>query len=119
MPAPGLAVDDVVDQRGRGEAEVDAQRPRPRQPAARQIGKIITPGENHHADTCTEATAMAIVSTERANATRRFLVMNCLVGCLRRYRTNRGARRRPGGGPLGGGAVTMVRALSSIRAGAG
>jgi hypothetical protein len=46
-------------------------------PPAR-IGKIITPGENHHADTCTEATAMAIVTTERTNASRRFLVMNCL-----------------------------------------
>ena len=84
-----------------------------------RIGRIITPGENHHADTCTEATAMAIVTTERANATRRFLVMNCLVSCLRRYRTNRCARRRPGRGLLGGDAVTMMRALYSIRAGTG
>lgn len=80
---------------------------------------MITPGENHQADTCTDATAMAIVSTERVNATRRFLVMNCLVSCLRRFRTNRGARRRAGWGPLGGGAETMMRALYSIRAGAG
>jgi hypothetical protein len=62
---------------------------------------------------------MAIVSTDRANATRRFLVMNCLVSCLRMDRTNRGARRRPGGGLLGGGAVVMMRALYSIGAGTG
>src|SRR2546423_13601179 len=84
-----------------------------------RIGKMITPGENHQADTCTEATAMAIVSTERVNATRRFLVMNCLVSCLRRFRTNRGARHRRGLSALGGGALTMMRALYSIRAGAG
>jgi hypothetical protein len=53
------------------------------------------------------------------NATRRFLVMNCLVSCLRRFRTNRGARHRQGRGALGGGALTMMRALYSIRAGAG
>jgi hypothetical protein len=62
---------------------------------------------------------MAIVSTERVNATRRFLVMNCLVSCLRRFRTNRGARHRRGLSALGGGALTMMRALYSIRAGAG
>ena len=62
---------------------------------------------------------MAIVSTERVNATRRFLVMNCLVSCLRRFRTNRGARHRRGWGALGGGVLTMMRALYSIRAGAG
>jgi hypothetical protein len=53
------------------------------------------------------------------NATRRFLVMNCLVSCLRRFRTYRGARRRADWGPLGGGAETMMRALYSILAGAG
>src|SRR5512142_2561580 len=84
-----------------------------------RIGRMITPGENHQADTCTDATAMAIVSTERVNATRRFLVMNCLVRCLRRDRTKRGVRRRPGWGPLGCGAVTMMRALYSIGADAG
>ena len=64
-------------------------------PPAR-IGKIITPGENHHADTCTEATAMAIVTTERAKAIRRFLVMNCLVSWERRVCTKRSVRRRAG-----------------------
>ena len=87
-------------------------------PPAR-IGKIITPGENHHADTCTEATAMAIVTTERTKAIRRFLVMNCLVSWVRRVCTKRSARRRPGRGRLGCGAVVMMRALYSIRAGAG
>ena len=51
---------------------------------ARPVGPQRGPGENHHADTCTEATAMAIVSTERTKAIRRFLVMNCLVSCVRR-----------------------------------
>ena len=67
-------------------------------PPAR-IGKIITPGENHHSDRCTEATAMMIVTSERTKASRRFLVMNCLVSCVRTDRMERNARRRPGGGP--------------------
>ena len=82
-----------------------------------KIGKIITPGENHHSDRCTAATAIAIVSTERANASRRFLVMNCLVSCVRRVLMSRSARRRPGGRPVCCGAVTMMRALYSMRAG--
>ena len=86
-------------------------------PPAR-IGKIITPGENHHSDRCTEATAMAIVTSERAKASRRFLVMNCLLSWVRRECRNRSARR-PGRGLVGCGAVTMMRALYSIRAGAG
>src|SRR5208282_252524 len=87
-----------------------------RRPPAR-IGKIITPGENHHSDRCTEATAIAIVSTEKAKASRRFLVMNCLVSWVCRVLRNRRARRRPGRGPLGCDAVTMMRALYSMRAG--
>src|SRR6266568_1067028 len=82
-------------------------------PPAR-IGRIITPGENHHADTCTEATAMAIVRTERAKAIRRFLVMNCLVSCTRRELRSRSARR-PLRGLLSCGAVTMMRAPYPIR----
>src|SRR5258705_3865991 len=89
-----------------------------RRPPAR-IGKIITPGENHHADTCTEATAMAIVTTERAKAIRRFLVMNCLVRWECRVCTKRSARRRPGRALLGGGAVDMMRALDASRGGLG
>ena len=85
-------------------------------PPAR-IGKIITPGENHHADTCTEATAMAIVAAERTKARRRFLVMNCLVSWVRRVCRKRCARRRHGRGLLGCGTVVMMRALYSIRAG--
>ena len=87
-------------------------------PPAR-IGKIITPGENHHADTCTEATAMAIVTTERTKAIRRFLVMNCLVSWKRRVCTKRSARRRPRRALLGCGAVDMMRALYSIQVGLG
>ena len=69
-------------------------------PPAR-IGKIITPGENHHSDRCTEATPIAIVSTESAKASRRFLVMNCLVIWVRRVRMSRRARRHPRRGSLG------------------
>ncbi len=83
-------------------------------PPAR-IGKIITPGENHHSDRCTEATAMAIVTTDRAKASRRFLVMNCLVSWVRRECMNRSARR-PRRGRLGCGGLIMMRALYSIRA---
>ena len=84
-------------------------------PPAR-IGKIITPGENHHADTCTAATAMAIVTTDRTKAIRRFLVMNCLVSWVWRVCRKRCARRRQGRRFLGCGAVVMMRALYSIRA---
>jgi hypothetical protein len=62
---------------------------------------------------------MAIVTTDRAKAIRRFLVMNCLVSCVRRVCTQRSARRRPRRGRLGCGAEVMMRALYSIRAGAG
>ena len=78
-------------------------------PPAR-IGKIITPGENHHTETCTAATEMAITATDKMNAIRRFRVMNCLVSWARRTRRTppiRRARRRPW---IGGG-VTMMRAL--------
>ena len=72
-------------------------------PPAR-MGKIITPGENHHTETCTAATAMAIAATESANASRRFLVMNCLVSWVRR--APRADRARCG--PRRGG-FTMMR----------
>ena len=65
-------------------------------PPAR-IGKIITPGENHHTETCTAATEMAITATDKVNAIRRFRVMNCLVSWVRRTWTAppiRRARRR-------------------------
>jgi hypothetical protein len=78
-------------------------------PPAR-IGKIITPGENHHTETCTAATAMAITAADKVNAIRRFLVMNCLVNSVRRTwstPTIRPARRRP----WIGGEVTMMREL--------
>ena len=78
-------------------------------PPAR-IGKIITPGENHHTETCTAATEMAITAADRMNPIRRFLVMNCLVSCVCRV-TNaprtRPARRRP----FQAGGDTMMRAL--------
>src|SRR5215472_19007938 len=68
-----------------------SSRPPPR------IGKIITPGENHHSDKCTAATAIATVATVRPNATRRFLVMNCaltwLLSQLPATRTGRTAVR--------------------------
>src|ERR1700746_1968917 len=85
-------------------------------PPAR-IVKIFTPGQNQHADTRTEGTALAIVTSERTKAIRRFLVMNCLVSWVRRVCKKRWARRRHGRGPLGCGAVVMMRALYSIRAG--
>jgi hypothetical protein len=59
---------------------------------------------------------MAIVTTESANAIRRFLVMNCLVSWVRRVEAQRSARRRPGRGLLGCGVEVMMRALYSIRA---
>ena len=77
-------------------------------PPAR-IGKIITPGENHHSEMCTAPTEMAITATDKMNAIRRFLVMNCLLSWERRTRMNppiRAARRRP---RIAGG-VTMSRA---------
>ena len=61
---------------------------------------------------------MASVSTDRAKAILRFLVMNCLVSWVRTVCTKRSARR-PGRGPLGCGAVIMMRALYSILAGPG
>ena len=92
-------------------------------PPAR-IGKIITPGENHHSEMCTAATAMAIVAAESTKAIRRFLVMNCLVSWSWRDRKTRRTRRRPapgraaggragpfGAGTVGGGAETMMGAL--------
>ncbi len=92
-------------------------------PPAR-IGKIITPGENHHSEMCTAATAMAIVTAESTKAIRRFLVMNCLVSWFRKDRRVRSTRRRPapgravggrsgpfGAGTVGGGAETMMGAL--------
>jgi hypothetical protein len=69
------------------------------------MGKIITPGENHHTDTCTAATAMAAVARHSANAIRRFLVMNWLRSSdwnLRRARCRRG------------GAETMMGELYSM-----
>ncbi len=51
-------------------------------PPAR-MGRIITPGENHHADTCTAATPMATMASARLNASRRFRVMNCLLSTAR------------------------------------
>jgi hypothetical protein len=62
---------------------------------------------------------MAIVTTDKMKAIRRFLVMNCLVSWVRRVRGRRRARRRPERGPVGWGAVVMMRALYSIRAGGG
>ena len=64
-------------------------------PPAR-IGKIITPGENHHTETCTAATEMTITMADKVNPIRRFRVMNCLVSCVRRTIRNpmiRPARR--------------------------
>jgi hypothetical protein len=61
------------------------------------MGKIITPGENHHTETCTAATEMAITATDKMAAIRRFLVMNCLVSCVRTAPSalrTRPARRR-------------------------
>jgi hypothetical protein len=88
------------------------------------MGKIITPGENHHSDRCTEAIAMAIVTSESTNASRRFLVMNWCVSWLRSLDSSRLASRHPAPpgpgrgardpfGPVaaGCGAVTMMRAL--------
>jgi hypothetical protein len=78
-------------------------------PPAR-IGKIITPGENHHTETCTAATEMAITATDKTNAIRRFRVMNCLVSWVRRVTSTprtRPVRRRP----FQDGGVTMMRAL--------
>ncbi len=66
-------------------------------PPAR-IGKIITPGENHHSETCTAATAIAITTSESTKAIRRFLVMNCLVSWVLKDRITRPARRRPAPG---------------------
>ena len=45
--------------------------------------------------------------------------MNCLVSWVRRELQKPRARAATGRGPLGGGAVTMMRALYSIRVGAG
>src|SRR5262245_38169245 len=45
-------------------------------PPAR-IGRIIRPGENHDADTCTAPTPMTTTVSARIAATRRFRVMNC------------------------------------------
>ena len=70
------------------------------------MGKIITPGENHRTETCTAPTEMAITATDKVNAIRRFLVMNCLVSWARSNLTMRPAPRRP----RIGGRVTMSRA---------
>jgi hypothetical protein len=77
------------------------------------MGKIITPGENHHTETCTAAIEMAMTATDKTNAIRRLRVMNCLVSCVRRNpgtRVNRPARRRAVRTWDGGG-ETMMRAL--------
>ena len=74
------------------------------------MGKIITPGENHHTETCTAATEMAMTATDALNATRRFPVMNCLVSWNRTAAGTpriRPARRRP----WTGGGLTMMREL--------
>ena len=44
-----------------------------------RIGKISTPGENHHADTCTAAIEITTATRVSPAATRRFLVMNCFL----------------------------------------
>jgi hypothetical protein len=75
-----------------------------------RIGKIITPGENHHTETCTAATEMAITDADKMNAIRRFLVMNCLVSCVPRA-ANTPWTRPARGRPFQGGGETMMRAL--------
>ena len=57
---------------------------------------MITPGENHHTDTCTAAIPMATMASARLKASRRFRVMNCLLStartCCPRARRPRRAR---------------------------
>ena len=74
------------------------------------MGKIITPGENHHTETCTAATEMTIAITDKVKASRRFLVMNWLVNWASRIFGADPTRCSPLGRPLGGG-VTMMGAL--------
>jgi hypothetical protein len=74
------------------------------------MGRIITPGENHHAETCTAATPMTTTASVSPNASRRFRVMNCLLSTSRNCCTR---ARKPCAARGGGwsGRETMMAAL--------
>ena len=78
-------------------------------PPAR-IGRIITPGENHHSDRCAAATPIAMIATASPKAIRRFRVMNCRLTTAR-SRCPRARRARRARCEKRAGRETMMAAL--------